>query len=30
MRIATWHINGVKARMAALLRWLAEVSPYIV
>ena len=30
MRIATWNINGVKARMDALLRWLAEVSPDIV
>ena len=30
MRIATWNINGVKARMDAMLRWLAEVSPDIV
>ena len=30
MRIATWNINGVKARMDALLRWLKEVSPDIV
>ena len=27
MRIATWNINGVKARMDALLRWLKEVAP---
>src|ERR1700710_654077 len=30
MRIATWNINGVKARMEALLRWLSEASPDIV
>ena len=30
MRIATWNINGVKARMGAMLKWLAEVSPDIV
>ena len=30
MRIATWNINGVKARMSAMLKWLAEVSPDIV
>ena len=30
MRIATWNINGVKARMGAMLRWLEEVSPDIV
>jgi exodeoxyribonuclease-3 len=30
MRIATWNINGVKARMDALLRWLTEVSPDVV
>ena len=30
MRIATWNINGVKARMGAMLKWLEEVSPDIV
>src|SRR5437868_15254753 len=30
MRIATWNINGVKARMEALLKWLAEASPDVV
>ncbi len=30
MRIATWNINGVKARMTALLKWLQEASPDIV
>ena len=30
MRIATWNINGVKARQGLLLKWLQEVSPDIV
>ena len=30
MRIATWNINGVKARMGAMLKWLEDVSPDIV
>lgn len=30
MRIATWNINGVKARLEALLKWLAEEKPDIV
>jgi exodeoxyribonuclease-3 len=30
MRIATWNINGVKARQGLLLKWLEEVSPDIV
>ncbi|MEO6015107.1 MAG: exodeoxyribonuclease III [Devosia sp.] len=30
MRIATWNINGIKARMEVLLKWLEEVSPDIV
>jgi exodeoxyribonuclease-3 len=30
MRIATWNINGVKARQGALLKWLEEESPDIV
>jgi exodeoxyribonuclease-3 len=30
MRIATWNINGVKARHGALLRWLEAESPDIV
>ncbi len=30
MRIATWNINGVKARQGALLKWLGEASPEIV
>jgi exodeoxyribonuclease-3 len=30
LRIATWNINGVKARMEALLKWLREASPDIV
>lgn len=29
MRIATWNINGVKARQGALLKWLEEESPDI-
>jgi len=27
MQIATWNINGVKARLANLLRWLKETAP---
>ena len=30
MRIATWNINGIKARQEGLLKWLGEVSPDIV
>lgn len=30
MRIATWNINGIKARLALLLAWLAEEKPDIV
>ncbi|MDB5538582.1 MAG: xth [Devosia sp.] len=30
MRIATWNINGVKARQGLLLKWLEDVSPDIV
>jgi exodeoxyribonuclease-3 len=30
MRIATWNINGIKARLEALLRWLGEESPDVV
>ena len=30
MRIATWNINGVKARIDTLLRWLKETSPDVV
>jgi exodeoxyribonuclease III len=30
MRIATWNINGVKARLDNLLRWLKETNPDIV
>ena len=30
MRIATWNINGVKARQQGLLKWLEEASPDIV
>jgi exodeoxyribonuclease-3 len=30
MRIATWNINGVKARIDSLLRWLREASPDVV
>lgn len=29
MQIATWNINGVKARMETLLAWLKEASPDI-
>ena len=30
MRIATWNINGIKARLELLLRWLQEESPDVV
>ncbi len=30
MRIATWNINGIKARLELLLRWLSEEKPDIV
>ena len=30
MRIATWNINGVKARIEALLAWLKETAPDVV
>jgi exodeoxyribonuclease-3 len=30
MRIATWNINGVKARMEVLLKWLEDESPDVV
>jgi len=30
MRIATWNINGVKARIETALAWLAEASPDVV
>lgn len=30
MRLATWNVNSVKARMPRLLTWLADVGPDIV
>ncbi len=30
MRIATWNINGVKARIENLLHWLREAAPDVV
>jgi exonuclease III len=30
MKIATWNINGVKARIENLLHWLKEADPDIV
>ena len=30
MRIATWNINGVKARLDSLTRWLEESAPDVV
>jgi exodeoxyribonuclease-3 len=30
VRIATWNINGVKARIEGLQRWLKETSPDVV
>jgi exodeoxyribonuclease-3 len=30
MKIATWNVNGINARLPLLLRWLAEFEPDIV
>ena len=30
MRIATWNVNGVQARLQYILRWLAERKPDLV
>jgi len=30
MKIVTWNINGIKARIAVLLQWLREARPDIV
>ena len=30
MRIATWNINGVRARVETLERWLKEQAPDVV
>jgi exodeoxyribonuclease-3 len=30
MRLATWNINGVRARLEGLLAWLREASPDVV
>src|SRR6476469_3189658 len=30
MRIATWNINGVKARIDNLIHWLRESAPDVV
>ncbi len=30
MRLATWNINGIKARLPYLLHWLDEVKPDVV
>ena len=30
MKIATWNINGVKARIEVLVQWLTEASPDLV
>ena len=30
MRLATWNVNSVKARLPRLLEWLAEAGPNIV
>src|SRR4051794_36404272 len=29
MKIATYNVNGISARLASLLRWLAETQPDI-
>lgn len=30
MKIATWNVNGINARLPLLLRWLAEAEPDVV
>ena len=30
MRLATWNVNSVKARLPRLLEWLDEAKPDIV
>ena len=30
MRLATWNVNSVKARLPRLLEWLAEAEPDVV
>jgi exodeoxyribonuclease-3 len=30
MRIATWNVNGIRARLELLLRWLADRKPDVV
>ena len=30
MRVATWNINGVKARMGCMMKWLEDVRPDVV
>ena len=30
MRIATWNVNSVNARLELLLRWLEESQPDVV
>ena len=30
MRLATWNVNSVKARLPRLLAWLADTAPDIV
>ncbi|MDQ1463247.1 MAG: exodeoxyribonuclease, partial [Actinomycetota bacterium] len=30
MRIATWNVNSVTARLPRLLAWLADVGPDVV
>ena len=30
MKIATWNVNGIRARSAQLLEWLAAEKPEVV
>ncbi len=30
MKIATWNVNSVKARLARVLEWLGEAAPEVV
>ncbi len=30
MKIATWNVNSIKARLPAALEWLGEASPDVV
>ena len=30
VRVATWNVNSLKARLPRVEQWLAEVGPYVL